>query len=47
MNTIVYGRRSNKFVEAIKIEAKGSDVNIAAHLIHDGHPHRAHLLLDN
>ena len=30
-------KKGNKFVEVLKTEEKGSDVNIAAHMIHDGH----------
>lgn len=29
--------RTNPYVKIIKIEEKGSDVNLAAHLLHDGH----------
>src|SRR5262249_52027714 len=37
------------FVRVIKTEEKGSDVNLAAHLLHDGHLHRyeAAVLLTN
>ncbi|PIQ60301.1 MAG: hypothetical protein COV99_11795 [Bacteroidetes bacterium CG12_big_fil_rev_8_21_14_0_65_60_17] len=28
---------TNPYVEIVKIEEKGSDVNLAAHLLHDGH----------
>ncbi len=30
-------KRGSKFAEVIKTEEKGSDVNIATHMIHDGH----------
>ena len=30
-------KKGKKFAEVIKTEEKGSDVNIAAHMVHDGH----------